>query len=60
MSRAQVIALLGKPQTVVHNGSLEVLNFDLAHRDGSSAQPVGGQYYVILGRDRRVQSFGPS
>jgi len=60
MSRSDVIALLGPPKSVVHNGSLEVMNFDLSQHAQSGQQPVGNSLYVIFGRDRRVQSFGPN
>ena len=60
MSRAEVIALLGPPKSAVHNGSLEVLHFDLTQRDNVSGQSTSDRYYVIFGRDRRVESFGPN
>jgi len=60
MSRSDVIALLGAPKSVVYNGSLEVMNFDLSHRAQSGQVSVGNSLYVIFGRDRRVQSFGPN
>ena len=60
MSRAEVIALLGPPKSVVHNGSMEVMNFDLTMHDRKSQRSVGNRYYVIFGNDRRVVSFGPN
>ena len=60
MSRDEVISLLGQPNAVVHNGSLEVMNFDLTHLDSGGQRSVGNRYYVIFGRDRRVESFGPN
>lgn len=60
MSRDEVISLLGQPISVVHNGSLEVMNFDLTRPDSSAYGTVRPRYYVILGRDRRVESFGPN
>ena len=58
MSRSEVFALLGPPMAAVHNGSLEVLHFDLTQRDRGAPHSVSDSCYVIFGRDRRVQSFG--
>lgn len=60
MSRDEVISLLGPPISAVHNGSLEVMNFDLTQPDASGQRSVSNRYYVIFGRDRRVESFGPN
>ena len=60
MSRDEVISLLCPPISAVHNGSLEVLNFDLTQPDTRGRRSVGNRYYVIFGRDRRVESFGPN
>lgn len=60
MSRDEVISLLGPPISAVHNGSLEVMNFDLTQPDIGGQRSVGHRYYVIFGNDRRVESFGPN
>ena len=60
MTRDEVIDLLGPPKSAVHNGSLEILNFDLTRQQGDGQQSVSNRYYVIFGRDRRVESFGPN
>ena len=60
MPRSEVIALLGPPRSAVHNGSLEVLTFDLTQPERGGRQSVGNMYYVIFGSDRRVESFGPN
>ena len=60
MSRDEVTSLLGQPNATVHNGSLEVMNFDLTQPDNGGQRSVGNRYYVIFGRDRRVESFGPN
>ena len=60
MSRDEVISLLGPPISTAHNGSLEVMNFDLTQPDIGGQRGVGHRYYVIFGRDRRVESFGPN
>ena len=59
MTRSEVIDLLGSPKTVAHNGAMEVLDFDLTQRDYRDQWPGGKWYYVILGPDKRVESFGP-
>lgn len=60
MSRDEVISLLGPPISATHNGSLEVMNFDLNHLDNGGERSVRNRYYVIVGPDRRVESFGPN
>lgn len=60
MSRAEVIALVGPPRSVVHNGSLQVLQFDLKANERGGPRAIARSYYVVFGRDRRVQSFGPN
>ena len=59
MSKSEVLALLGPPKTAVHNGSLDVLNFDLAQPNIQEQRPASKWYYVIFGPDQRVESFGP-
>ena len=60
MSRDEVISLLGQPRSAIHNGSLEVMNFDLTQPAIGGQRSVSNRYYVIFGRDRRVESFGPN
>ena len=59
MTRSEVIDLLGRPKAVAHNGAMEVLDFDLTPRDYRDQRPGAKWYYVILGPDKRVESFGP-
>jgi outer membrane protein assembly factor BamE (lipoprotein component of BamABCDE complex) len=61
MTQKEVDDLLGKPRSVSNNGALRVFDYVFAHpaalHDGS---PPTMSYYVIVGRDGRVRSFGPN
>jgi outer membrane protein assembly factor BamE (lipoprotein component of BamABCDE complex) len=55
MTLAQVTALLGKPKNVTHQGALTV--YDYAFDQG---KPSASSYYVIIGQDGTVRSYGPN
>jgi len=55
MTLAQVNALLGKPHNVTHQGALTV--YDYVFNQG---QPTATSYYVIVGEDGTVRSYGPN
>jgi len=63
MTRQQVVALLGEPRSSTSNGALTILEFDFAQQQPAvqhAEQPGRSSYYVIIGRDERVRSFGPN
>jgi outer membrane protein assembly factor BamE (lipoprotein component of BamABCDE complex) len=55
MTLQQVNALLGKPYHVRNEGALTT--YDYVFNQG---QPTASSYYVIIGRDGLVRSFGPN
>ncbi|HEY3898552.1 MAG TPA: outer membrane protein assembly factor BamE [Chthoniobacter sp.] len=55
MTLQQVNSLLGKPFHVTNQGALTV--YDYVFNQG---QPTASSYYVIIGRDGLVRSFGPN
>jgi outer membrane protein assembly factor BamE (lipoprotein component of BamABCDE complex) len=56
MTRQELISLLGNPRTVTNQGALSV--YDYAFPASQSAPATS--YYVIVGKDDRVRSFGPN
>ena len=63
MTRQQVVALLGRPKTSISNGALITMEYDFAQQQPSAmyaGQPGRSSYYVIIGRDERVRSYGPN
>ncbi len=63
MTRQQVIALLGEPRSSTSNGALITMEYDFAQEQPAvlhAGQPGRSSYYVIIGRDERVRSFGPN
>jgi outer membrane protein assembly factor BamE (lipoprotein component of BamABCDE complex) len=54
MTQQEVTDLLGKPHSINNMGALFVYDYYFA----DSQPPMS--YYVIIGRDRRVRSFGPN
>ncbi|MDR3406337.1 MAG: outer membrane protein assembly factor BamE [Chthoniobacter sp.] len=54
MTQQEVTDLLGKPRTISNMGALLVYDYYFA----DSQPPMS--YYVIIGRDGRVRSFGPN
>ena len=55
MTLAEVTALLGKPHNVTHQGALTV--YDYVFDQG---RPQASSYYVIVGADGMVRSYGPN
>jgi outer membrane protein assembly factor BamE (lipoprotein component of BamABCDE complex) len=55
MTLQQVNSLLGKPYHVSNQGALII--YDYVFNQG---QPTASSYYVIIGRDGLVRSFGPN
>jgi outer membrane protein assembly factor BamE (lipoprotein component of BamABCDE complex) len=55
MTLQQVNSLLGKPYRVTNQGALTT--YDYVFNQG---QPTACSYYVIIGRDGLVRSFGPN
>ncbi len=61
MTRRQVTGLLGEPLRIRHQGAFTVLEFALPQDQTAltdSGQPIRSNYYVIVGTDDRVRSFG--
>ncbi len=61
MTRRQVTGLLGEPLRARHQGAFTVLEFALPQDQTAlteSGQPIRSNYYVIVGQDDRVRSFG--
>ena len=61
MTLQEVNDLLGKPRSVSNTGALRVYEYAFTqpaalHNDS----PPTMSYYVIVGRDGRVRSFGPN
>jgi len=54
MTQQEVTDLLGKPRSTNNLGALTVYDYYFA----DSQPPMS--YYVIIGRDGRVRSFGPN
>jgi outer membrane protein assembly factor BamE (lipoprotein component of BamABCDE complex) len=63
MTQQEVTDLLGKPRTINNMGALFVYDY-LFTESGPAAlhpsEPPTMAYYVIIGRDGRVLSFGPN
>ena len=63
MTVDEVVDLLGKPTATSNNGALVIYEYrfspdhPLALHENS---PPTTSYYVIVGRDNRVRSFGPN
>ncbi len=55
MTRQQVVALLGEPRSTTSNGALITMEYNYPEQ-----QPGRKSFYVIIGRDERVRSFGPN
>jgi outer membrane protein assembly factor BamE (lipoprotein component of BamABCDE complex) len=63
MTKQQVIALLGQPKSSTSSGALITMEYDFAQQKPGvvhAGQPARSSYYVIIGRDERVRSFGPN
>ncbi|MEP6669870.1 MAG: outer membrane protein assembly factor BamE [Chthoniobacter sp.] len=54
MTQQEVTGLLGKPRTTNSTGALTVYDYYFTESQ------VALSYYVIIGRDGRVRSFGPN
>lgn len=53
MTKQELVSLLGQPRTVSHQGALSVYEYGF-----TQGAPGGSSYYVIVGEDGRVRSFG--
>ncbi len=63
MTKQQVIALLGPPKATTSTGALITMEYDFTRRETGGPVAVElapNSYYVIIGRDERVRSFGPN
>jgi outer membrane protein assembly factor BamE (lipoprotein component of BamABCDE complex) len=63
MTTQEVTALLGQPRSITSQGALVVYDYPLRHTAASTrrtSETSGPSYYVIVGRDGRVQSYGPN
>ena len=61
MTRQQVVALLGEPLSSTSNGAFITLEYNFSQQQPTvvhSTQPSHSSYYVMIGRDERVRSFG--
>jgi outer membrane protein assembly factor BamE (lipoprotein component of BamABCDE complex) len=61
MTRQQVIALLGEPLSSTPNGAIITMEYDFSQQQPAvmhSTQPSRSSYYVMIGHDERVRSFG--
>ena len=54
MTLQQLTSLLGKPRTINNQGALAVYEYVFTQ------PPPTVSYYVVVGRDGRVRSFGPN
>jgi outer membrane protein assembly factor BamE (lipoprotein component of BamABCDE complex) len=63
MTQQEVTALLGKPHNVTHQGVLTVYDY-VFDQDKPAAfhagEPAITSYYVIVGPDGLVRSYGPN
>ncbi len=63
MTEQEVINLLGKPRTINNMGALFVYDYVFAPDTPAALhpnEPPTMAYYVIIGKDGRVRSFGPN
>ena len=63
MTQQEVIDLLGKPRTTSNMGALIVYDYFFTQGQPTvlhSSEPPTMSYYVIIGRDGRVRSYGPN
>ena len=63
MTKQQVFALLGPPRSSTSNGALITMEYDLAQQRPAAfhpGQPPVSRYYIIIGRDDLIRSFGPN
>jgi outer membrane protein assembly factor BamE (lipoprotein component of BamABCDE complex) len=63
MTEQELTSLLGKPRTVTNQGALSVYEYLFTQPQPAAFhadQPPSTSYYVIVGRDGRVRSFGPN
>jgi outer membrane protein assembly factor BamE (lipoprotein component of BamABCDE complex) len=59
MTQQEVTDLLGKPQKVTNNGALTTYDYVFNQPVAlHSSDPPTMSYWVIIGRDGRVRSFG--
>ena len=61
MTKQQVVALLGQPKTTTSNGAFVTMEYDFSQQQPAVVhpnQPGHSTYYVMIGRDDRVRSFG--
>ena len=58
MSEAQVVAILGKPDSVGLKNGQRVLNYDAWDRDAYTASKINRRTYEVRLVDDRVVSFG--
>jgi hypothetical protein len=61
MTEQEVIDLLGKPRSISSTGALTIYDYYFTqpvalHNDSAPTL----SYYVIIGRDHRVRSYGPN
>ena len=60
MTEQEVIALLGKPRTVNHQGALSTYEYVFSQATAATnvnERPINS-YYVIIGADGKVRSYG--
>jgi len=63
MTQQEVTDLLGKPRTTSNMGALIVYDYLFSQSQPTAfhaSEPPTMSYYVIIGRDGRVRSFGPN
>jgi outer membrane protein assembly factor BamE (lipoprotein component of BamABCDE complex) len=63
MTQQEVTDLLGKPRTTNNMGALIVYDYFFTQPPPATLhanEPPTMSYYVIIGRDGRVRSFGPN
>lgn len=63
MTRQELVNLLGPPTSSTSQGALSVLIYDFAQRSPAALHPrelPKTSYYVIVGREGEVRSFGPN
>jgi len=63
MTQQELTNLLGKPRTISNMGALLVYDYVFTQEQPSvlhQSEPPTLSYYVILGRDGRVRSYGPN